>query len=91
MNPTVPGLLDELPLEEIEAVTFYKRDEVTTDLICCEVTVAGRTLFFNEDSDGWDALIRHLQQLPGFRADWFAVVSKPVFLRSEMVAFHRGQ
>ena len=32
-------LLARLPLTQIDKVTFYKRDEVTTDLICCDVAV----------------------------------------------------
>jgi hypothetical protein len=33
------GLLARLPLPDIGKVTFFKRDELTTDLICCAVAV----------------------------------------------------
>jgi hypothetical protein len=80
---------EELPLSDIEKVTFYKRDELTTDLICCDVVASGQTWFFHEEADGWDSLIDHLQRLPSWRSDWFAVVSQPPFARSETVAFSR--
>jgi len=89
MKAIEPGLLDQLPLREIEAVTFYKRDELTTDLICCDVQVGGETFFFHEEAEGWDMLIKHLEQLPGFRSDWYAAVSQPPFSLSETVAFRR--
>lgn len=82
-------LLIRLPLTEIGKVTFYKRDEITTDLICCEVTTCGGAWTFNEEMTGWNLLVGHLESLPGFRSDWFAAVSHPPFEASETVAFSR--
>jgi hypothetical protein len=79
--------LVQLPLDAIEKVTFFKRDELTTDLICCEVEIDGRTRFFHEEAAGWDLLIRPLEGLPGFRADWNAAVVLPPFAECETVAF----
>lgn len=36
---------EQLPLSAIEKVVFFKRDEWTTDLICCEVEAAGMVGF----------------------------------------------
>lgn len=80
---------DQLPLRQIEVVTFYKRDELTTDLICCDVQIGGETFFFHEEAEDWDLLIKHLEQLPGFRSDWYASVSQPPFSLSTTVAFRR--
>jgi hypothetical protein len=82
-------LLAELPLSDVARVTFYKRDELTSDLICCAVLVAGKTWTFHEEMDGWALLLDHLQGLPGFRDDWFAAVSQPPFATNETVAFSR--
>lgn len=82
-------LLARLPLTDIASVTFYKRDEITTDLICCEVTTGDEAWTFNEEMTGWDFLVEHLEGLPGFRSDWFAAVSHPPFEASETVAFSR--
>jgi hypothetical protein len=84
------GLLADLSLPEIDQVVFYKRDEITTDLICCDISVGGQTRIFHEEMAGWDLLIRHLEDLPGFRGDWFAAVSQPPFSASETIAFLRA-
>lgn len=81
--------LAQLPLSDINAVIFYKRDEITTDLICCDVDVAGRVWTFHEESKGWEDLIVHLSALSGFRADWYEAVVKPPFAASETIAFDR--
>jgi len=82
--------LERLPLAEIHTVTFYKRDELTTDLICCDVEVGGQSWFFHEEAVGWDLLLAHLGMLPGFKRDWFAVVSQPPFAVCETVAYRRS-
>ena len=82
-------VLTQLPLEEVGKVTFYKRDEITTDLICCDMEIGGKVWTFHEELVGWDLLIDHLQRLPRFASDWFAAVSQPPFATSETVAFSR--
>lgn len=89
MNAIDADVLAQLPLSEIDKVTFYKRDEVTTDLICCDVEMNGEVWPFHEELVGWDLLLDHLRKLPSFRDDWFAVVSQPPFATSETVAFSR--
>lgn len=83
------GVLSQLPLAQIAKVTFYKRDEVTTDLICCDVVMADKVWSFHEELTGWDLLMDHLQTLPHFRADWFDYVSRPAFAASETIAYCR--
>jgi hypothetical protein len=84
-----PAILAQLPHTSINVVVFYKRDEITTDLICCDVEVAGRVWTFHEEAGGWTDLIAHLSALPGFRADWYAEVVSPPFAASETVAYRR--
>lgn len=82
-------LLARLPLEDIDRVTFYMRDEITTDLICCDVAISEMTWSFHEGTAGWDDLLNHLKSLPQFRADWHIAISQPPFSASEFVAFRR--
>jgi hypothetical protein len=82
--------IEQLPLEQITRVTFYKRDEITTDLICCDVELNGRSWFFHEDVTGWDLLLKHLEQLPLFKRDWHETLVQPPFDRREIVAFSRN-
>lgn len=83
------SMLDQLHLSEIDQVSFFKRDGVTTDLICCEVTVGDKVWFFHEEGEGWDVLLVHLGKLPGWRSDWFSAVSQPPFAECRTVAFSR--
>jgi hypothetical protein len=78
-----------LPHADVNKVTFYKRDEITTDLICCDVVTNDQVWTLHEELVGWKALIDHLQRLPGFDPEWFAAVSTPPFATSETVAFTR--
>jgi hypothetical protein len=84
-----PAIISELPLPGIDVVIFYKRDEITTDLICCDVKVAGQVWTFHEEAIGWSNLVTHLSALPGFRADWYEAVASPPFATSETIAFER--
>ena len=79
--------IDELPLARIDRVAFYKRDEITTDLICCDVQIGQEARWFHEEQQGWDLLLSHLERLPGFRSDWLGAVIQPAFERSEAVAY----
>jgi hypothetical protein len=90
MKEIAADVLHGLALSQIEAVTFYKRDELTTDLICCEILINGKVWFFHEEVKGWDLLIAHLEQLPGFRTDWYSAVAQTPFAPSKTVAYRRG-
>ena len=82
-------LLRQLSLPDIAKVTFYMRDEITSDLICCDVVAAENAWAFNEEQVSWELLLQHLYKLPNFQTDWYAVVSQPPFATSETVAFSR--
>jgi len=82
-------VLARLPLADIDRVTFFKRDDLTTDLIYCEVAIDGECWTFHEELAGWSLLLSHLQQLPNFRRDWFSKVAQPPFETCETVAFVR--
>ena len=60
-------ILAGFSLSSVERVTFFKRDEITTDLICCQVVSSGQVQTIHEEMPIWDALIGHLVGLPGFR------------------------
>lgn len=70
-------------------MVFYKRDEVTADLICCDVEAHGQVWTFHEEASVWKDLIEHLSALPNFRADWYEAVAIPPFATSKTVAFDR--
>jgi hypothetical protein len=53
----------------------------------CDVQIAGDTWFFHEEMEGWDALVEHLEQLPGFRADWHDVNERSAMDGSRLALF----
>ena len=81
---------EQLPLSAVEKVVFFKIDELAADLICCEVEASGTVWFFHEEAEGWKAFISYLEQLPGFRSDWYQSVVLPPFAVSETVAYSRA-
>lgn len=89
MDKIDASTLEQLPLAGISSVVFYKRDEITTDLICCDVALNEGVRTFHEELGGWGLLLEHLATLPGFRTDWFAEVSRPPFAEASTVAFSR--
>ena len=78
-------------LSAIERVEFFKRDEVTIDLICCDIATDAQTFSYHEEWRGWSALIAQLEELDGFRKDWFSRVSQPPFSECPFVAFQRAE
>jgi hypothetical protein len=82
-----------LPLERIERVEFYKRDQVTLDLICCDVTTnetPPKVWTFHEEVAGWPRLLAHLHGLLGFAEGWREAVATPAFAENRFVAFARA-
>lgn len=73
----------------VRRVTFFKRDEVTTDLICCEVSCDNHHWVFHEEMDDWQSLLALLSTLPNFSENWYEQVSQPPFAPSQFIAFDR--
>ena len=80
-------------LADIRKVTFFKRDEITTDLICCDVEIDGvegpKTWFNHEEEESWPTWLEELARLPGFDSAWHSKVYVPAFETCETVAYER--
>lgn len=81
-------------LSSVGRVEFFKRGEVTTNLICCEIALTGKTdagdvIFAHEDMPHWEELIRKLEFLGGFDVEWFSHVSQPPSAEYRYLAFER--
>lgn len=81
-----------LDWNDIERVEAFKRDLLTTDLICLKVRAAERSIEVNEEMEGWDELVAQLpERLPG-ALSWeklFLAVVKPAFAECRTVVFDR--
>ncbi len=66
-------------MDEITEVVFYKKDLMTTDLICVEIHSGENFTFYHEEWDGWRELIDQLEELSEFDMEWYLKVVKPAF------------
>lgn len=86
--------LPSIALDTIQEVSFFKRDELTTDLVCCEVVVRGEggdmTWFFHEEAPEWGDVLKLVEQLPGFDREWPSKVMRPPLAEKRTVAFDRA-
>ena len=80
-------------LANVRKVVFFKRDELTTDLICCDVEVNSadgtKTWFNHEEEVSWQEWLEVLGTLPGFDSDWHSKVYLPPFDPGVTVAYER--
>ncbi|MES2496997.1 MAG: hypothetical protein V4618_12855 [Pseudomonadota bacterium] len=85
---------DEVNLEDVTDISVYKRDLLTTDLICCDIeseTAKGNVVrTVHEEMDGFMELEEKLKHLPGFYRDWRTVVILPAFQENYTVVYRRG-
>lgn len=82
------GRQHRLPVSEILEIAAYKRDEITVDLICFDVTAAdGKIWTYHEDMAGFGDLVAALERLPGFDASWRDKVVLPAFDRNWTVVW----
>jgi hypothetical protein len=78
---------------EVSAIVAYKLDELTTDLVCCDiVTGAGhgkqiRTI--HEELLGFDTAMKAFEALPGFDRQWREAVLLPPFATNRTVVYDR--
>ena len=80
---------DAVSVDEVSAIVAYKLDELTTDLVCCDiVTGAGdgeqiRTI--HEELPGFDAAMASFETLPDFNRKWRDAVILPPFAANRTV------
>ena len=85
---------DTVSFDEVSAIVAYKLDELTTDLICCDiVTGAGdaeqiRTI--HEELPGFEAVMARIEMLSGFDRKWRDDVIDPPFATNRTVIYTRS-
>lgn len=85
-------LVWKVRFDEIERIEGYKRDEITSDLLCLDIWTNGRGQamgWVHEDMAGFDALEGRLKRLSGFDAGWRARVVAPAFAESRVLVYER--
>ncbi|OAN67261.1 hypothetical protein A7X12_00020 [Sphingomonas sp. TDK1] len=85
---------DTVSLDEVHAIVAYKLDELTTDLVCCDIVTGAadgehiRTI--HEDLCGFDAAMKAFEALPGFDRKWRDAVTLPPFATNRTVIYDRA-
>lgn len=85
---------DAVSLDEISEIIAYKINELTTDLVCCDI-VAGsgdgeRIRTIHEEIAGFDELMARFETLPGFNSKWRDAVILPPFATNRTTIYHRA-
>lgn len=84
---------DVVRFDEVRAIVAYKRDELTSDLVCCDivtVTCEGEQVrTVHEEVAGFDALIERFALLPGFDRDVWEAVIGSAFKADRRIIFTR--
>jgi hypothetical protein len=83
----------QLTWQEVQRVLAFKRDELTTDLVCLSFISGGSaSVEVNEEMEGWDDLLGALPvALPGAMSsdEIYSSVMAPAFVTKETVVFER--
>lgn len=85
---------DAVSLDEVRAIVAYKLDELTTDLVCCDIVTGAadgeqiRTI--HEELLGFDAAMKAFEALPGFDRQWRDAVVLPPFATNRTVIYDRA-
>ena len=82
-----------LDWSDVRRVSAYKRDLLTTDLVCLSFEGTSDSLEVNEEMAGWKELVDALPELlPGSLAygEWFPHVVRPPFAPRFFVVFERA-
>ena len=90
----------EIAWDAITAVGAFKKDELTTDLVCVEIEFAepgtrhedgrGSVLLIHEQMPGFDEVMRRMEGLPDFQANWRSAVCREPFATDSVTIFRRA-
>ena len=89
---TPKGHVFELLWNEVEEIHAFKKDLLTTDLICLAFKKAGKDEYYDihEEMAGYYDLSQAMEKyLPGYNISWFPDVAFPAFATSHKVIWKR--
>ena len=82
-----------VPFSAITKIEIYKRDEISSDLICLDIFHEApdgpHVLFLHEELEGYDDLLKCFAKLPGFDSSWPRKVVTPAFAENRTVVYDR--
>lgn len=87
------SLVGGIKWAEIRKIVAFKRDLVTSDIVCLEFHLLGTDQVFevNDDVGGFWDLVRRLKEVfPSSDQEWEAAVIRPAFARNARLIFERS-
>ena len=76
---------------EIERLEGYKRDRMTVDDICMDVTWNGWKATFSEEMPGWKELQKKVSEIfPDVTADWERKIMRTPFATTYTILYDRA-
>ena len=88
-----PKRTETVSLDQVSAIVAYKIDELTTDLVCCDIVIGFgdgeqiRTI--HEEIPGFGAVMVRFETLPGFNRNWRESVIVPPFAENRTIIYKR--
>lgn len=77
---------------EIEKLTGFKLDRLTTDDICLKIESNSKTSFVTEEFEGWRIFInKMLMEFPKIDKNQEEIIAKPAFERKETEIYNRNK
>lgn len=88
---TINEITTEKNWNEIEEINVYKRDLMTTDLICMDINFKETSLTFSEETQGWYILVKKLKEVFNtIPSDWNDKVVVPPFETNFKTIYKKG-
>jgi hypothetical protein len=86
------GIVGRFAWPEVQGAIAFKRDLLTTDMVCIEFALETSSFEINEETPGWQTVVEVLPAyLLGARpyAEWWPKVQQPPFEASTVTVFRR--
>lgn len=77
---------------EIEKLTGFKVDKLTTDDICLKIESNNKRSYATEEFEGWRIFMnKMLNEFPQIDKNWEGIIAKPAFERKETELYNRNK
>ena len=77
---------------EIEKLTGFKVDRLTTDDICLKIESNNKISYVTEEFEGWRIFTnKMLNEIPQINKNWEGIIATPAFERKETELYNRNK
>tara|TARA_R110002049_G_scaffold145662_2_gene308124 strand:+ start:304 stop:648 length:345 start_codon:yes stop_codon:yes gene_type:complete len=86
------GEITEFQWSEIEKLTGFKVERITTDDICLKIESDNKISFATKEFEGWRIFMTGLlDKFPEIHENWKSVIAIPAFERKETELYNRNK